>query len=117
MLTDRKCKNPDTKGDEIARLEQKISKQESILKDLENKVPIKALFRKTRQSQLRIDNFQKKIDELYDLDDDKYKEKCPDGIYYERDIANVTKEDTKTVAFIWFGSIAFIISIMELCLH
>ena len=41
MLTDRKCKNPDTKGDEIARLEQKISKQESILKDLENKVPIK----------------------------------------------------------------------------
>ena len=37
MLTDRKCKNPDTKGDEIARLEQKISKQESILKDLENK--------------------------------------------------------------------------------
>ena len=39
MLTDRKCKNPDTKGDEIARLEQKISKQESILKDLENKVP------------------------------------------------------------------------------
>ena len=60
--------------------------------------------------------FQKKIDELYDLDDDKYKEKCPDGIYYERDIANVTKEDTKTVAFIWFGSIAFIISIMGVML-
>ena len=33
-----------------------------------------------------------------------------------RDIANVTKEDTKTVAFIWFGSIAFIISIMGVML-
>ena len=34
-------------------------------------------------------------DDVYDLDDDEYKEKCPDGIYYERYIENVTKEDTK----------------------
>ena len=48
MLTDRKCKNPDTKGDEIARLEQKISKQESILKDLENKSTIKKVLLKNK---------------------------------------------------------------------
>ena len=60
MLTDRKCKNPDTKGDEIARLEQKISKQESILKDLENKSTLlKSTAEKQDKVQLRIDNFQK----------------------------------------------------------
>ena len=34
MIADRKCKNPITKGDEIKRIEGKITKQEKILKDL-----------------------------------------------------------------------------------
>ena len=117
MLADRKCKNPETKGDEISRLEEKISEQQAKLKDLENKSTLlKSTSEKQEKVQLRIDNLEKKIDELYDLDDDEYKEKCPDGIYFQRDIANVTKEDTKNVAFIWFGSIAFIVSIMGVML-
>ncbi len=117
MIADRKCKNPITKGDEIKRIEEKITKQETILKDLEKQSTLlKSTADKQEKVQLRIDKMGAKIDKLYDLEDDKYKEKCPEGIYFERDIANVTKEDTKKVAFIWFGSIAFIISIMGVML-
>ena len=30
---------------------------------------------------------------------------------HSKDIANVTKEDTRIVALVWFGSIAFIVSV------
>ncbi len=49
-------------------------------------------------------------------DDGKLNESCPEGIYFERDIANVTKEDTKYVAIVWFGSISFIIAIIGVLL-
>ncbi len=117
MLADRKCKNPDTKADEIKRIEEKITKQETILKDLKKQSTLlKSTADKQEKVQIRIDKMEAKIDELYDLEDGKYKEKCPDGIYFQRDIANVTKEDTKYVAMIWFGSIAFIVSIMGVML-
>lgn len=46
----------------------------------------------------------------------KIVEECPEGIYLERDIANVTKEDTKYVAIVWFGSISFIIAVIGVML-
>tara|TARA_X000000950_G_scaffold102605_1_gene129630 strand:- start:4472 stop:6577 length:2106 start_codon:yes stop_codon:yes gene_type:complete len=46
----------------------------------------------------------------------KIVEECPEGIYLERDIANVTKEDTKYIAIIWFGSISFIIAVIGVML-
>ena len=49
-------------------------------------------------------------------DKGKIVEECPEGIYLERDIANVTKEDTKYVAIVWFGSISFIIAVIGVML-
>ncbi len=43
-------------------------------------------------------------------------EDCPEGIYLEQDIANITKEDTKFVAIIWFGSISIIIAVIGVML-
>ncbi len=40
----------------------------------------------------------------------------PDGEPIPRDIANVTKEDTRIVALVWFGSIAFIVSVIGVIL-
>ena len=52
----------------------------------------------------------------FEVENGKRVEKCPDGIFLPKDIANVTQKDTQFFATLWFGSISLVVALIGVML-
>ena len=100
--------------EELAREKSKVKPLQNDVEDINNKMTeIKEQIReakKEKREKIQNSNIYR-IAALFGK-----KKIGPDGEPIPRDIANVTKEDTRIVALVWFGSIAFIVSVIGVIL-